>query len=331
MSRFNFIDLSKLPAPKIVDEPSFEEIFEQAKSELIALDNAAEEPLNVGAILVLESEPLTKLLQAYAYRELTMRQRINEAVKAGMLAFARTSDLDQLAANMSVERKTLDAGDADAVPPILATFESDDNLRFRTQLAPEAMTAAGSSGSYIFNAMSAGEKPSNVNVTSPDPGTITVTYTFDPDGFASKVKSASVISPNPGQVTVTVLGHDGDGVPDAITLDSVTNHLTHQFTRPLTDQVTIQAASILNYSVTATLYLYEGPDGEVIRQEAEAKFWAFVAERHNLGEQVTQSGIDAALHQTGVQKVVLDGWADITATMEQAAYCTVLNLSVEAV
>lgn len=329
MTRFNMIDLSQLPAPQIVEELSFEAIFEQAKADLIALDQASDTPLGLEAVLALESEPLTKLLQAYAYRELNVRQRINEAVLAGMLAFAEGSDLDQLAANMSVARKTLEAGDEGAVPPVLPVMETDGSLRRRTQLAPEAMTSAGSAGSYQFNALSAGETPTDIEVISPEPGKITITYDFDPESLASLIKQASVISPEPGQVIVTVLGHDGDGVVSDDVLNQVSAHLNDQYVRPLTDRVIVQAANILTYTVSATLHIYDGPDEEVVYKAAITQFWAFVGERHNLGEQVTTSGIDAALHVAGVQKVTLDSWTDITATEEQAPLCEELILTVE--
>ncbi len=43
--------------------------------------------------LELESEPATKLLQENAYRELLLRQRINEAAQAVMVAYAMGGDL----------------------------------------------------------------------------------------------------------------------------------------------------------------------------------------------------------------------------------------------
>jgi phage-related baseplate assembly protein len=42
---------------------------------------------------------VTALLQVVAYRELLLRQRINEASKAVMVAYAASADLDQIGAN----------------------------------------------------------------------------------------------------------------------------------------------------------------------------------------------------------------------------------------
>ncbi|WP_299371315.1 baseplate J/gp47 family protein, partial [uncultured Kiloniella sp.] len=206
---------------------------------------------------------------------------------------------------------------------------NDNDLRRRTQLAPEAFTTAGSEGSYVFNALSAGETPNRVTITSPDPERIVLTYYFPGDGFSAKIKHASAISPNPGEVLVSVLSRDGDGTTDAATLQAVTEHLTGDYVRPLTDQLTVQTAQIVEYDVTATLYLYDGPDLELVKAEAETRFMAYATARHALGEVVTQSGIDAALQVAGVQKVVLTGWADVTTTAEQAPFCTNLDLTTE--
>ncbi len=53
-------------------------------------------------VLALESEPIVKNLQENTYREVLLRQRINEAAQAAMLAYAIGSDLDQLAARNNV-------------------------------------------------------------------------------------------------------------------------------------------------------------------------------------------------------------------------------------
>ena len=46
----------------------------------------------------LESDPANKVLEVAAYREMLIRQRVNEAACGVMVAFATGSDLDHLAA-----------------------------------------------------------------------------------------------------------------------------------------------------------------------------------------------------------------------------------------
>ena len=91
------IDLSKLSAPKIVEELSFEAILAAMRADL-------EGRLPGWTAAVLESDPANKILEVAAYRELLLRQRINEAARACMLAFASGSDLDHMSAFYAVSR-----------------------------------------------------------------------------------------------------------------------------------------------------------------------------------------------------------------------------------
>lgn len=97
------IDLSQLPAPQIVDVPDFETLLAERKAAFVALYPLDEQDA-VRRTLALESEPVTKLLQESTYREILLRQRINEAAQAAMVAYAIGGDLDQLAANYNVKR-----------------------------------------------------------------------------------------------------------------------------------------------------------------------------------------------------------------------------------
>ncbi|MEH0021702.1 MAG: baseplate J/gp47 family protein [Desulfobacter sp.] len=293
-SAFTAIDLSQLPAPKVVEELSYEEILAAWKTEFLDRYPAA------AAELGLESEPVAKLLETGAYRELILRQRVNDGARAVMLAFASGGDLDNLAALTPVARKTIHPGDPDAVPPTDPVMEPDDEFRARVQMAPEGFSTAGPDGAYIYHALS-----------------------------VTRCRDASVASPQPCQVMVTVLGRDGDGTPDATVLGQVSDLLDNALVRPLTDQVQVQAPEILTYTVSATLEFYDGPDTGVVLNEAMAQAQQYVSDRHRLGDTVTLSGLYAALHRPGVKKVNLaEPAADITAQAHQAPYCT--DLSVEA-
>lgn len=148
------IDLSQLPPPQIVDEPDFETLLAERKAEFVAL-YPNDEQAAVMRTLSLESEPVTKLLQESTYRELLLRQRINEAALAVMVAYSGDSDLDQLAANNNVKRLTVTPADDEAVPPVAAVMESDESLRMRVPEAFEGLSVAGPTGAYEFHAKSA--------------------------------------------------------------------------------------------------------------------------------------------------------------------------------
>ena len=163
------IDLSQLPAPQIVDVPDFETLLAERKAEFVAL-HPKDEQEAVIRTLELESEPATKLLQENAYRELLLRQRINEAAQAVMVAYAMGGDLDQLAANYNVTRLTVTPADNDAVP---AAFEG--------------LSVAGPTAAYEFHARSADGRVADASATSPAPAEVVLTVlSREGDGTAEK-------------------------------------------------------------------------------------------------------------------------------------------------
>lgn len=295
MSGFTVINLDKLPFAPAIPEKDFETLLAEIRAEVLARAPELE------PALALESELAAKLCEAFAYRLLILRQEINEAAKGNMLAYAAGPALDQLAALFGVTRQVVQEADPDAVPPVAEVLEDDTRLRTRTQLALEGFSTAGPRGSYIFWGLSA----------SPD------------------VKDIGVDSPVPGEVVITVLSRLGDGTPDAALISAVDATLNDEDVRPLTDLVTVQAATILPYEVEATLTLYSGPDESLVVKAAQEVVEVYVSDHHRLGHDITISGLHAALHQAGVQNVDLSQpAAHIEVEDHQAAYCTGITLTV---
>ena len=294
------IDLSQLPAPDVVEALDYETLLAERKATLISLYPAEQQPA-ITRTLALESEPLVKLLQENAYRELILRQRINEAAKANMVAWATGADLDQLGANNGVTRLTLRAADNSTLPPTAAVMESDDNFRMRIAAAFEGLSVAGPSGAYEYHAKSA-------------------------DG---RIADVSATSPAPAEVVITVLSREGDGTAPADLLTIVANALNDEDVRPVADRVRVQAAAIVSYRVDATLFLYPGPEAEPIRAAAEAKLLAFINAQSRLGRDIRQSALYAALHVEGVQRVELaQPTADVVLDKTQAAWCSGYSITV---
>ncbi|WP_031485580.1 baseplate assembly protein [Maridesulfovibrio frigidus] len=283
---FEPINMSKVPAPDIVEPLDFESIL----AELLA-DLRARDPQFTALV---ESDPAYKILEVAAYRELGLRQRVNDAARAVMVAYAPGADLDNLAALAPVERKLIDAGDSEARPVILPTYEGDDEFRARVQMAPEGFSSAGPDGAYVFHALK-----------------------------VPAVRGAAALSSLPGEVEVYVLTRDGDGLPDAETLIAVDDVVNDREVRPLTDHVTVKPAVIVNYEVKATLYIQPGPAPSSVIDSALAAVTEYANERHSLGSTVPLSGIYAALHVEGVAKVeLISPVSDLAMQPEQAAYCT---------
>lgn len=265
------IDLSQLAAPSVVESLPFESILAATVADI-----SSREP-DLTAALELQTEPINILAQAMAYRELLLRQRINEAAKARMLAFATGTNLDHIAAGEGITRLTITAANTTAVPPVAAVMESDAALRRRVLLSFDARSTAGSVAGYQYWALSA----------------------------SGLVASVSVTSPSPGLVTVYILSSQGDGTATTDLLTTVAAALNADTVRPITDSVTVTSASIVTYTVTAELQIQAGPDAETIRLAALAALQTYTAACASFDAQPSLSGIYAALHQPGVTRVVL--------------------------
>ncbi|WP_395605059.1 baseplate J/gp47 family protein [Pseudomonas sp. B16120] len=282
------VDLSTLPVPEVLEPLDFEEIYAE---QLATFREFMGENWNAS----IESDPVVKLLELGAYRRVQERARVNDAAKALLLAYAQGGDLDQLAANVNVQRLVIQAQDLTTFPPTPKVMESHDALRERAQAAFEGLTTAGSRNSYIQHARSA----------------------------SALVGDATAESPTPAVVVVTVQHLNGDGTADQALLKQVEAYLSQDNLLPVADRIFVQGAEVINYRITAILHMEgAGSENESLLIEAKRRLNAWVNPRRRLGVEVARSGIDAQLHINGVRRVELPGWEDIRPTKAQAAYCT---------
>ncbi|ENW82699.1 hypothetical protein F909_00970 [Acinetobacter sp. ANC 3929] len=287
------IDLSALPFPNVLEVLDFEAELLACKNELIARDP------DLAPALEFESEPMVKVLQTFAYRLLLKTGGINEKAKALMLAYAKGSDLDHLAANRGVYRKTIIEGNPTATPPIDPVMELDEDLRRRTQLQPESMSA-GSEGCYQFWGLSA----------------------------HGHVKDISVLSPAAGEVEIWVQSHIDEVAPQTL-LDAVDQTLTPGKRRPFTDLVFFKASTPHEWVLNANLILFPGPDAEVVLKAAQDAVNEYNAMVSTQGYDVTRSALFKALHQGGVQNVILtDPQIDIVIPKSRYAKNVGINITI---
>lgn len=158
------MNLEELETPQIIEELSFNEILAQMKAKLIEIDKEY--------TAYLESDPLVKLMEVAAYRELLLRQRINQAAKANLLAFATGSDLDNLGAFYDVTRRE---------------GESDEEYRERIQLKIVGWSTAGSRAAYRYHALNSDPRVKEANADSPEPGLVRISIlSKENGGFVSE-------------------------------------------------------------------------------------------------------------------------------------------------
>lgn len=288
------VDLSELPSPEIIATLDYETILNDVKAMIITAYPEEKQPA-IAAAMALESEPLNVIAQVIAYRELMLRQVINDGAAACMLSHATDSDLDNLAANNNTERLIVQE-ETDTTDVVM---ESDTALRLRAQSAFEGLSVAGPTAAYEYFAKSA----------------------------SGKVLDAKASSPAPAEVVVSVLSTEGDGAASADLIATVYARLSDESVRPVGDRLTVQSAEIINYDINATLYFYPGPESEPIAIAAEASLQKWLKSQWRIGLDVAKSAVSAALHVQGVQRVELDLPERIIISDTQAARCASVTIA----
>ncbi|WP_039760617.1 baseplate J/gp47 family protein [Bartonella queenslandensis] len=127
---------SQIPLPQIIEELSVEEILQKKITRLTELFATHHIPYNVENTAY---DPVVIQLQAAAYEELLLRQRINEVARDNLLEFARGTSLDHL-------------GDFHGVRRLFG--EDDARFRRRIRLNRQGHSPGGTAPRYQYFALS---------------------------------------------------------------------------------------------------------------------------------------------------------------------------------
>jgi phage-related baseplate assembly protein len=291
MSRFTAINLAGLPPPDVIETLDYETIVRDMRDDLVARFP------DIAGVIDLESEPARKLIEAFAYRELLLRARINDAARSVLLASAYGMNLDHLAALFATARMQIE----DETGALVA--EDDARLRRRVQLAPDAFSVAGPEGAYVYHALSA----------------------------APWARDATAIMTTPGRVRVTMLCAGDDPVPCLEERETVRMSLIDNDVRPLTDMVEVLGPAVHPVTINATLTLYPGPDGNLVRDRAVTALTTWVEANRMLGMNLRRSALFSKLHQEGVHSVeLIEPASDIVLDATQVYAIDTITVSLEA-
>lgn len=296
------VDFDQLRKPDALEELDFENIYNERKESLIALWPSNQQN-QIRKTLDRESEPLTKLLQENAYRELLLRSKINAQYRAALLAYAENSDLDAKVANYGFDRLIVSPTDLSTTPPKSAVYESDDELRYRASKAFDRLSVAGPTSAYEFFSLSA-------------------------DG---RVSDAYAYSPSPSQALITILQRDSsNGFASEELCQKVYDFVSGEQKRPTGDRVTVQSAEIIEYRIEAKLHHNNLPETDPLLEEAIANATVFVNTPKRIGQSIFLSAIYKQLHVSGVERVeLISPPADVLLTNFQASFCIGINISIE--
>lgn len=181
-----------------------------------------------------------------------------------------------------------------------AEEESADNLRERIRLAPESFSNAGSEGAYKFHTLSAHQSITDVTVLS---------------------SSAGVVDIYP--LTET-------GNPSNELIQAISEYLSSDKIRPLTDRVIVHAPEKINFSIIATIYLYIDADRNTVLETINEKLTEYKKELSaKLGKDIVPTQIIAILNSVrGVYRVELNTPALQVLERHQWANLETFNITV---
>lgn len=284
------IDLSRLPLPDVIEPIDFEDLLAQRQTRLLAL-YPEDERNAVAELLALESEPLTKYLQENAYREMVLRQRINEAAAAGMLAANFGADLDGVAGRYETQR---------------LEGEPDERLRERTQLAFYQVAAAGPADRYRRVALDAHPDVVQVDAWQQSPGVVRIallTRQTLPQSDASPEQLAigrALFDQPDDPAMATILGSR-----EAPAFVAALKRLTADDVQPVGVDLRVSPASILAYTVRATVVVPPGPDPQRILSAARKNLSARLRDLATFRVDLYRAPLKSALMVDGARTVEL--------------------------
>jgi len=303
------IDMSLLPPPQAIETLDYETL------RAAMVDDFRERYPQWTAEL--ESDPVLKLIEAFAYRELLLRSRINQAVRSVMLAYATGADLDHIGALFNVARL---AG------------EDDTRLRYRIQQGFAALGAAGPAQAYRAHAMGVSADIIDVGVASGAPGRVDVCVLGHETVEVAQATEAEVmvgailfpdVPVQTGQVVIVARNNSA-------LLNAVIAALSDENVRPLTDQLVVFGPQVKTAQIEARLHVYRGPDPAMVLTQAQNELSAYLKRIRFLGYDMTRAGLIGALAVPGVQNVLLDSpAADLECAFDQVAIASSASVTVE--
>lgn len=158
-------------------------------------------------------------------------------------------------------------------------IEDDESYRYRIYQAPAGFSIAGPEDAYRFHALSA----------------------------SSSIVDVSPTSPSAGEVNIVVLLEDG-GIPTQSILDLVEAACNPKTIRPLTDQVTVDAPTVVNYDITATYYIRteDSASAQDIQDRVQDAVDDYVSWQHSkLGRDVDPGELNRRVREAGAKRIAI--------------------------
>lgn len=314
------VDFTSLPAPRLVEEIDYQVIKQQMLEDLRLRDPGYTE--------IYESDPGVKILEVAAFREMILRQRVNDAYVGTLIRYALGGDLDNLAAFYNVTR---------------LEGESDLALRERTRIRVAGSSSAGPAEWYQSVALAASIYVREATITSPAPGEVLVAVlSTEGDEIAEAAGAAldalglmwgversngETDSSYRDRVNLVAAPQGSYGLASPALLQIVDEAVNATDVRVVTDMVSVRSVDIVPVDVAASIWLYHDTPSSVftgLHTTLQQSFDTI----SGIGWDVTQSWLIGALQQPGVQRVELSvPSADVVISGTQAPKLRTVTLT----
>lgn len=157
--------------------------------------------------------------------------------------------------------------------------ETDDELKERIYLAPSAYSTAGSKDAYVYLVKN----------------------------YSSSIADVYVYSPSSGVVNIRVL-LDGGELPTTSFLEAVSDYLEEDNSRPLTDNIVVEAPDTVSYDVTLTYYIGKSNSGseETIKSEVEQAVTEYnIWQQGEIGRDINPDALIQKILTAGAKRTVV--------------------------
>lgn len=308
------LNLQNIPAPTVIEDVSFDNIFSLIHSDFLARDPAY--------IDLIESDPGYMLMESAAYIIVFALERVNRAVAAVLITHATGSDLDNLAALFSLTRNT---------------GESDDHFRSRVVDRLETIVAGSITWyrRYVVD-LEVIEVLGSDNIVDNIPTPVIsrvadahVQLTPNPSYDDSMDISDTNLPDIPGSIDIYVQSsrwtHPDTGVltqvvPSARMLQAVKNYIAAEGIdetdedlvaaaenrRFICDTVNVLPAKPHPYIYCAFIRVAEGLDRVEVLRDVQQRARDFVEENERVGERIPLSAFYDVINTEDVTEVILE-------------------------
>jgi phage-related baseplate assembly protein len=180
-------------------------------------------------------------------------------------------------------------------------WEDDDAYAERIRQSNESYSTAGPEEAYKFHAISTDQS----------------------------IVDVQVLSPNPGTVNVVPLLANG-GMPSDKLCQAILTKLNDRYVRPLTDQLTVSKPEIANYSIDLTYYLTSDKDGTQDQMEEIVQTVCndyILWQKSKLGRSIDASELIMRLKEQGISRIVIHSEQFVPIDKNQVAWPDTVQLT----